>query len=80
MANQSLKETPKTQSNPQHQVQGHNQPPKQKQVKLIIKRQDNRETKHNEESCEHPTQQNSHVNESIMELKRNTVQSKGETK
>ena len=30
MANQSLKETPKTQSNPQ-KVQGQNQQPKQKQ-------------------------------------------------
>jgi len=28
MANQSLKETPKTQSNPQTQVQGQNQQPK----------------------------------------------------
>ena len=41
MADQSLKETPKTQSNPQTQVQGQNQQPKQKTVKLIIKRQDN---------------------------------------
>ena len=45
MANQSLKETPKTQSNPQTQVQGQNQQPKQKTVKLIIKRQDNSESK-----------------------------------
>ena len=50
MADQSLKETPKTQSNPQTQVQGQNQQPKQKTVKLIIKRQDTSESKPYEES------------------------------
>ena len=54
MANQSLKETPNTQSNPQTQVQGQNQQPKQKTVKLIIKRQDNSESKPYEESFEIP--------------------------
>ena len=78
MANQSLKETPKTQSNPQTQVQGQNQQPKQKTVKLIIKRQDNSESKPYEESFEIPYKENLNVIACLMEIRRNPVNSKGE--
>ena len=78
MANQSLKETPKTQSNPQTQVQGQNQQPKQKTVKLIIKRQDNSESKPYEESFEIPYKVNLNVIACLMEIRRNPVNSKGE--
>ncbi|MDU4619319.1 MAG: 2Fe-2S iron-sulfur cluster-binding protein, partial [Staphylococcus epidermidis] len=78
MADQSLKETPKTQSNPQTQVQGQNQQPKQKTVKLIIKRQDNSESKPYEESFEIPYKENLNVIACLMEIRRNPVNSKGE--
>lgn len=78
MGNQSLKETPKTQSNPQTQVQGQNQQPKQKTVKLIIKRQDNSESKPYEESFEIPYKENLNVIACLMEIRRNPVNSKGE--
>ena len=81
MANQSLKETPKTQSNPQTQVQGQNQQPKQKTVKLIIKRQDNSESKPYEESFEIPYKENLNVIACLMEIRRNqsTLKAKNDT-
>ena len=78
MADQSLKETPKTQSNPQTQVQGQNQQPKQKTVKLIINRQDNSESKPYEESFEIPYKENLNVIACLMEIRRNPVNYKGE--
>ncbi|WP_245294505.1 2Fe-2S iron-sulfur cluster-binding protein, partial [Rhizobium aegyptiacum] len=76
MAEQSVKETPETQSN--QQVKEQNQQSKQKTVKLIIKRQDNNESKPYEETFEIPYKENLNVIACLMEIRRNPVNAKGE--
>lgn len=76
MAEQSVKETPETQGNQQAKEQ--NQQSKQKTVKLIIKRQDNNESKPYEETFEIPYKENLNVIACLMEIRRNPVNAKGE--
>ncbi|EGG97358.1 succinate dehydrogenase iron-sulfur subunit domain protein [Staphylococcus warneri VCU121] len=59
MAEQSVKDTPETQGN--QPAQDQNNQPKQKTVKLIIKRQDNSESKPYEETFEIPYKENLNV-------------------
>lgn len=77
MANQSLKETPKLKviHKLKYKVKINNQ---NKTVKLIIKRQDNSESKPYEESFEIPYKENLNVIACLMEIRRNPVNSKGE--
>ena len=76
MAEQSVKETPETQGNQQTKEQ--NQQSNQKTVKLIIKRQDNNESKPYEETFEIPYKENLNVIACLMEIRRNPVNAKGE--
>lgn len=76
MAEQSVKNTPDTQGN--QQTEEKNQQPKQKTVKLIIKRQDNNESKPYEETFEIPYKENLNVIACLMEIRRNPVNAKGE--
>ena len=77
MANQSLKETPKLKviHKLKYKVKSTT---KTKTVKLIIKRQDNSESKPYEESFEIPYKENLNVIACLMEIRRNPVNSKGE--
>ena len=75
MADQSVKDTPETQSNQQQQQ---NDQPKQKTVKLIIKRQDDSESKPYEETFEIPYKENLNVIACLMEIRRNPVNINGE--
>lgn len=76
MAEQSVKDTPETQGN--QPAQDQNNQPKQKTVKLIIKRQDNSESKPYEETFEIPYKENLNVIACLMEIRRNPVNIKGE--
>ena len=71
MAEQSVKNTPDTQGN--QQTEEKNQQPKQKTVKLIIKRQDNNESKPYEETFEIPYKENLNVIACLMEIRRNPL-------
>src|SRR5699024_3392183 len=55
-----------------------NQQSSQKSIKLIIKRQDNAESNPYEEEFEIPYRENLNVIACLMEIRRNTVNSKGE--
>ena len=76
MADQSVKQILETQGNQQTQEQ--NQQSKQKTVKLIIKRQDNNESKPYEETFEIPYKENLNVIACLMEIRRNPLNAKGE--
>lgn len=54
------------------------QEPKQKSIKLIIKRQDNQDSQPYEETFEIPYKENMNVIACLMEIRRNPVNSKGE--
>ncbi len=69
MTEQSVKNTP------QHETQSK---PKQKTVKLIIKRQDTSDSKPYEETFEIPYRENLNVIACLMEIRRNPVNIKGE--
>lgn len=69
MTEQSVKNTP------QHEIQSK---PKQKTVKLIIKRQDTSDSKPYEETFEIPYRENLNVIACLMEIRRNPVNIKGE--
>ena len=75
MAEQSVKETPETQGNQQAKEQ--NQQSKQKTVKLIIKRQDNNESKPYEETFEIPYKENLFFIACLMEISLNHLNANG---
>ncbi|MBV6666944.1 succinate dehydrogenase iron-sulfur subunit, partial [Staphylococcus haemolyticus] len=74
--NQSVKDTPEELR--QNDSNTNEKEPKQKSIKLIIKRQDNQDSKPYEETFEIPYKENMNVIACLMEIRRNPVNNKGE--
>ena len=77
--NQSVKDTPEElRQNDSNTNEKEQKEPKQKSIKLIIKRQDNQDSKPYEETFEIPYKENMNVIACLMEIRRNPVNNKGE--
>ena len=77
--NQSVKDTPEElRQNDNNTNEKEQKEPKQKSIKLIIKRQDNQDSKPYEETFEIPYKENMNVIACLMEIRRNPVNNKGE--
>lgn len=77
--NQSVKDTPEElRQNDSNTNEKEQKEPKQKSIKLIIKRQDNQDSKPYEETFEIPYKENMNIIACLMEIRRNPVNNKGE--
>ena len=76
--NQSVKDTPEELRQNDSNTNEKSKRAKTKSIKLIIKRQDNQDSKPYEETFEIPYKENMNIIACLMEIRRNPVNNKGE--